>query len=129
MAQVFSPRPAMRRALQLEAITIAWMIVEAVVAIGAGVLARSVLLIAFGVDSGIELLSACVLYWRLRREAGAGLGEADEVERIERRVSRFAGYLLYALALYVLAEAGYGLWRGSAAETSWWGIGVAVVAA
>src|SRR5207302_10300109 len=40
-----------------------------------------------------------------------------------------AGWLLYGLALFVLAQAGYGLWHRGAAETSGWGIGVAVVAA
>ena len=113
----------------MEALTIAWMIVEAAASIAAGVLARSLLLIAFGVDSGIELLSASVLYWRLRREAQAKPGEEAAVERLERRTARFGGYLLYALALYVLVQAGSGLWRRGAAETSWLGIAVAVVAA
>lgn len=119
----------MRLALRLEAITIAWMIAEAGVAIGAGVLARSVLLLAFGVDSGIELLSACVLYWRLHREAQSRPGDEATVELIERRTARFGGYLLYALALYVVVQSAYGLLHQNSAETSWWGIGVAVVAA
>lgn len=119
----------MRRALRLEAISIAWMIVEAGVAIGAGVIAHSVLLLAFGVDSGIELLSAGALYWRLDREARARPGDEAAVERIERRTARFAGWLLYALALYVVVQAGYGLLKRSAAEGSWLGIGIAVAAA
>jgi divalent metal cation (Fe/Co/Zn/Cd) transporter len=119
----------MRPALRLEALTIAWMIVEAAASIAAGLLARSLLLVAFGVDSGIELLSAGVLYWRLLREARAEPGEEAAVERLERRTARFGGCLLYALALYVLIQAGYGLWHRGAAETSWLGIGVAVVAA
>lgn len=129
MNRVSAPRPRLRLALRLEAITIAWMIIESGVAIGAGVLARSVLLLAFGVDSGIELLSACVLYWRLHREAQAMLGDEGVVELIERRTARFGGYLLYGLAVYVLLQAGYGLLNRNAAETSWLGIGVAVVAA
>jgi divalent metal cation (Fe/Co/Zn/Cd) transporter len=119
----------MRLALRLEAITIAWMIVEAGVAIAAGVVARSVLLLAFGADSGIELLSAGVLYWRLLREARAAPRDEAGVELMERRTARFGGYLLYQLALYVLLQAGYGLLHRNAAETSWVGIGVAVAAA
>src|SRR5260370_20044507 len=94
-----NPRASTRRALRLEALSIVWMIVEAGAAIGAGVLAHSILLMAFGVDSGIELLSAGALYWRLDREARSMPGDDADVERIERRTARFAGWLLYALAL------------------------------
>jgi divalent metal cation (Fe/Co/Zn/Cd) transporter len=119
----------MQLALGLEALTLGWMVVEAAVAIGAGLAARSVLLVAFGADSGIELLSAAVLFWRLFREARAGPGEEDLMEAIERRTARIAGSLLYALAVYVLVQAGYGLLHHHAAEQSVWGIGVAVLAA
>jgi divalent metal cation (Fe/Co/Zn/Cd) transporter len=56
----------LKTALWLELLTVTWMIVEAVGALAAAFLARSVLLLAFGIDSGIELLSALVLFWRLR---------------------------------------------------------------
>jgi len=116
-------------ALRLEALTLAWMVVEAGVSIEAGVAARSLLLVAFGADSIVELLSAGVLYWRLRREATATTAEEEAIEAVERRTARIAGYLLYALAICVLFQSGYGLWRRHAAETSWWGMAVAVVAA
>jgi divalent metal cation (Fe/Co/Zn/Cd) transporter len=123
-------RPArIQLALRLEAISIAWMVLEAAASVAAGVLAKSLLLIAFGIDSGIELLSAGVLYWRLLREARAKPGDEAAVEALERQTSRLAAYLLFALAVYVLLQAGYGLWHRGAAETSWLGIGVAVVAA
>jgi divalent metal cation (Fe/Co/Zn/Cd) transporter len=54
-----------RRALWLEYFTVGWNVVEAVVAIGAGVIAGSVALIGFGADSGIEVISAVGLLWRL----------------------------------------------------------------
>src|ERR1700728_5488844 len=53
-----------RDAFKLEWLTIAWMSVEAIVAIGSGVLAGSLVLTAFGLDSIIELISAGVLLWR-----------------------------------------------------------------
>ena len=54
-----------RRAFRLEWFTAGWMLIEAAVAIGAGVAADSLSLIAFGADSLIELVSAGVLLWRL----------------------------------------------------------------
>lgn len=51
------PPPVERKsAIRAGIVTVAWMLVEAVVAIGAGVLARGVLLTAFGIDSVIELV-------------------------------------------------------------------------
>ena len=76
------------------------MAVEAAVAIGAGIMARSVLLTAFGFDSVIELLSGAALFWRLRIEAR---GEASaHVEGAERLVTKISAVLLSLLCLYVL---------------------------
>ncbi len=60
---------ALRAALRLEIITVLWMAIEAAVAIGEGIIARSLLLIAFGIDSGIELASAIVVFRRFRPES------------------------------------------------------------
>ena len=123
------PALDMQAALRLEVLTIGWMLIEASVSIGAGAMAGSVLLLAFGVDSVIELISASVLFHRLRKEAnGAGNDEA-EIEALEHRAARIAGYLLYALAAYVVLQSGYGLLHRHTAETSWVGLSVALVAA
>src|SRR5207237_1187699 len=61
-----------RDGVRVELITIVWMVLEAAVALGAGIAARSILLTAFGLDSGIELVSAGALWWRLRTEARGG---------------------------------------------------------
>jgi hypothetical protein len=53
--------PLVQEAFRLEYLTLAWMVIEAGVAIGAGVFARSITLLAFGIDSLIELTSAGVL--------------------------------------------------------------------
>jgi hypothetical protein len=53
-----------RDAFRLEWLSIAWMVIEGSVAIAAGIIAHSVLLVAFGIDSVIELASAGVLLWR-----------------------------------------------------------------
>ena len=116
-------------ALRLETATILWMIVEAGGSIAAGILARSGLLIAFGVDSLIELLSAAVLLRRLKEDDNAGPGDGSRIERLERSTALFSGYLLYTLAVYVVAQSGYGLLHHGGAETSWWGMAITVVAA
>ncbi len=61
-----------RRGLWLAALTITWNVIEAVVAIGAGIAAGSLALVAFGFDSIIEVLSACVVVWQFRGEARGG---------------------------------------------------------
>lgn len=86
--------------------TIAWMLVEAAVAIGAGIAARSVLLTAFGIDSVIELLSGIVLHRRLSAESAA---TADAVERLEARTTRISAVLLVLLSAYVLLSSLAGL--------------------
>src|SRR5437868_15185149 len=91
---------ALRRGVRLEVVTIAWMFVEAIVALGAGIAARSVLLTAFGVDSVVELLSGIVLY---RRLAGESTGmPTGEVDRLEARAVRISAVLLVLLCAYVV---------------------------
>jgi divalent metal cation (Fe/Co/Zn/Cd) transporter len=101
------------------------MLLEAAVAIGSGIAARSLSLIAFGADSLIELASAMVLLWRLRVELRHG---EDFPEAVERRASRIAGALLFALAAYVVASAAYGLWRREGQEFSIAGLVITALA-
>ncbi len=119
----------LRAGLRLEAVSIAWMVVEAAVSVGAGIAAGSLLLVAFGVDSVIELVSAAVLFWRLRQQAIGKLPDEAVVGALEQKASRIAGFLLYALSLYVVVQALYGLTHERHAEISWPGIGIALVAA
>jgi len=113
-----------RRAFRLEWFTAGWMLIEAAVAIGAGLAARSLSLIAFGADSLIELVSAGVLLWRLNVELRQG---AEFPESVERRASRISAALLFVLAAYVVVNAAYGLWRHEGQEFSTPGLILAVV--
>jgi hypothetical protein len=88
-----------RQAFRLEWMTVAWMVVEGVVALGAGVAAGSLTLMAFGLDSAIELASAGVLIWRLNVELRHGQGFS---ERAERTASRIGAVLLFTLAAYIV---------------------------
>ena len=91
---------AVRAGVRLEALTVAWMAAEAVLAIGAGIAARSVLLTAFGFDSVIELLSGVTLVWRLSSEARGA--EGPRMETIERRATVISAVLLVLLSAYVV---------------------------
>ena len=114
-----------REAFWLEWLTIGWMTVEAVVAIGAGIAAGSLVLVAFGLDSIIELASAGVLMWRLSVELRHGQKFSETAERI---ASRIGGALLFLLAAYVTVSAVWHLWYGTGEEFSWPGFIVALVA-
>jgi divalent metal cation (Fe/Co/Zn/Cd) transporter len=113
------------QAFQLEYVTFAWMVIEAVVAIGSGIAAGSLVLTAFGIDSLIELASAAVLIWRLHVELRRGELFAEKAERTAARIG--AG-LLFLLALYVVTSAGWKLWARQGAEFSLPGLIVSVVA-
>jgi divalent metal cation (Fe/Co/Zn/Cd) transporter len=123
----FEKNSLVRRALRLEIITVIWMVIEAVAAIGAGITARSLLLVAFGIDSGIELTSAILVFRRFRTEKFAG--NLADAGAIESKTARIAGYLLLLLSAYVVVQAVLGLLTRHAAETSRIGIAVAIVAA
>ena len=117
-------------ALRLEIVTIVWMVIEAAVAVGAGIAARSLLLVAFGIDSAIELASAVIVFRRFRIESHEKFATGlNDTEAIERKTARIAGYLLFLLSAYVLVQAIFGLMTRHAAETSPIGIAVAIIAA
>jgi divalent metal cation (Fe/Co/Zn/Cd) transporter len=107
--------PLVREAFRLEWITIGWMAIEAIVAVGAGVVSGSLVLLAFGLDSIIELISASMLMWRLSVELRHGHALSENAERIAGRVG---GALLFALAAYVIVAAGWNLWTQRQSEFS-----------
>ena len=98
---------AVRRGVKLEQITVAWMVGESVIAIGAGIAARSVLLTAFGFDAVVELLSGIVVLRLLATEAGGAT--TVRVERLERTTTRIAAVLLVMLCVYVVISSAAGL--------------------
>lgn len=112
--------------VRIEVISNGWMVVEAIVAIGAGLIAHSVLLTAFGLDSVLELVTGMALLWRLLIEARHGA--LEQVERAENRAAWITGVGLALLCVYIVVLGiGELLIRGHA-ESSPVGIGVALVA-
>src|SRR2546430_7236617 len=97
---------ALRRGVRLEVATIAWMLVEAVIALAAGIAAHSVLLTAFGADSVIELLSGIVLYVRLSAESA---GTSRDVERLQATTTPVSAGVLRLPCAYVALSSLSGL--------------------
>lgn len=85
-----------RRGFRLEYATMTWMVAEAAVAITAGLLAASIALVGFGLDSVIELLSATIVIWQLR-------GEVTGQDR-QTRALRLIGVTFFALAAYLTID-------------------------
>jgi divalent metal cation (Fe/Co/Zn/Cd) transporter len=114
-----------REAFRLEWLTVAWVAIEAVVGTATGITAGSLVLMAFGLDSVIELASAGVLIWRLSVELRHG---HHFWERAERTASRLGGALLFALAAYVTGAAIWSLWTHGGQEFSLPGLIIAGLA-
>jgi divalent metal cation (Fe/Co/Zn/Cd) transporter len=102
----------------LEAAIITYNVVEGVLSVISGIIAGSVVLVGFGLDSAIEVSAALVVVWHLSRS-----GEEDQ-PAWERRVARFVGATLLLLGLYVLIRAIYNLVTESRPEESYLGIGI-----
>jgi divalent metal cation (Fe/Co/Zn/Cd) transporter len=81
-------------------VTIGYNVVEMVVALAAGVVAGSISLIGFGLDSGVEVSTSLVLAWRLARERQEGCRQADD-----RRATQLIALCFAALAVWVGYEA------------------------
>ena len=101
-------RDARRRAFRLEYATIAWNVVEGIAAVVAGLLAGSVALVAFGLDSSVEVFASAVVVWELRG--------ADR--RRERRAVRAIGAAYLVVAGYVMLDAVTALRHANHPETS-----------
>jgi len=103
-----------RRATRLGWFTVAWNVAEGVIAITAALLAGSQALLGFGLDSGIESISASILLWRLYAERRA----PERVDLVERRAVRLIGFSFLILAAFVAVDAIHSLVSTSEPESS-----------
>jgi divalent metal cation (Fe/Co/Zn/Cd) transporter len=102
-----------RRGLRLNYLTLGYNTIEAVVSLAAGLVAGSVALLGFGVDSVIEVTASGAAQWRLR----ADLDPAHR-ERVERTTHRVIGLCFLALALYIVCDSTLTLWHREPPERS-----------
>ncbi|HTM09721.1 MAG TPA: cation transporter [Verrucomicrobiae bacterium] len=113
-----------KKALLSEYFTVGWNVIEGIVAIAAGILASSIALVGFGLDSYIEVASGMVLIWRLRKH---GFSDDGEEEAAEKKAILFVGVTFFLLAAYVLYESGKKLYFHEHPEESLVGIILAIV--
>ncbi|HXF97460.1 MAG TPA: cation transporter [Gaiellaceae bacterium] len=110
---------AARWARLLSWLSLAWMAAEGAIALVAGVVAGSIALVAFGIDSAIEGFASLVIVWRFT-------GGRLLSKRAERRAQRLVALQFFLLAPYVTFEAVHKLATAEKPDTSW--LGVALVA-
>lgn len=92
------------QALRLEYLTVGWNVVEGAVATTAAILAGSVAILGFGIDSFVECASGIVMIWRLSAERRSRLSAAL-LESVEHRARRVVAASLFLLAAYVSLDA------------------------
>jgi len=114
-----------RRGVRLEWFTVIWNVIEAAVAIMAGVIAGSVALVGFGVDSGIEVVAASALLWRFRQVGSEATDE--EHSAAEGRALYIVSGTFFLLAAYIGFEAVTALANDDEPDTSTVGVVLAVV--
>jgi divalent metal cation (Fe/Co/Zn/Cd) transporter len=108
------------RARALAWLGLGWHVVEAAIAIAAGLAAGSIALVGFGADSVVEGAAGVVVLWRFSPRRSAS-------ELAERRAQQLIGVSFFAIAIYVAIEAARILIGGDHPEASWIGIGLAAV--
>jgi divalent metal cation (Fe/Co/Zn/Cd) transporter len=100
-------------------LSLAWMTIEGAVAIGAGVVAGSIALVGFGLDSAIEGFASVIIIWRFT-------GQRVFSHAAEERAQRLVAVQFFLLAPYVGIESVRVLVRGDHAQASWVGVALAV---
>jgi divalent metal cation (Fe/Co/Zn/Cd) transporter len=119
---VLDRREWVRQGRRLEYFTIAWNTVEGLIAVVAGLIAGSISLVGFGIDSFIEVTSGSVLLWRMSVDA-----RVRDRERNEKRALKVVGICFLALAAYIAYESATDLWSKRTPEHSIPGIILACV--
>ena len=111
-----------RRGLWLNYASLGYNALEAVVSLAAGLVAGSVALVGFGIDSAIEVTSAGAAQWRLRADH-----DSERRERVDRRTHQVIGAAFLALAAYVAIDSALALWHREAPDKSTVGVAILVL--
>src|SRR5437870_9389444 len=109
-----------RRVKLLSWLSLAWMTAEGAIGVTAGILANSIALIGYGLDSTIEGIASIVIIWRFT-------GHRIHSDDAERRAQKIVALSFFLLAPYIIIAALQHLIAGNQARASWVGIGLAIV--
>jgi len=123
LAELVLPRAhadLIRRVKLLSWLSLGWMTAEGAVGVTAGILANSIALIGYGLDSTIEGIASIVIIWRFT-------GNRIHSEEAETRAQKIVAVSFFLLAPYIIVEALHRLLSGQQAQVSWVGIGLAIV--
>jgi divalent metal cation (Fe/Co/Zn/Cd) transporter len=101
-------------------LSLVWMTVEGVIGTTVGIMANSIALIGYGVDSTITGIASVIIIWRFS-------GDRVRSNHAERRAQRIVAITFFLLAPYIIVAAIHHLVTGSEAQASWVGIGLAIV--
>jgi divalent metal cation (Fe/Co/Zn/Cd) transporter len=114
-------RPAsVLRGRRLEYFTVVWNTLEGLIAVVAGIVAGSISLVGFGIDSFIEVTSGSVLLWRMSVDS-----DVHRRPRNEKRALGIVGACFLGLAAYIAYDSISDLWSKRAPEHSIAGIALA----
>lgn len=113
-----------KKALSLSYFTVGYNVLEGIISIFAGLLAGSIALVGFGLDSFVESLSGSVMIWRFRQH---GKISEEEEEKVEKKAVRLVARTFFVLSVYVLYESGKKLYFHEAPDPSLLGIIIAAV--
>jgi divalent metal cation (Fe/Co/Zn/Cd) transporter len=101
-------------------LSLVWMTAEGVIGTTVGIMANSIALIGYGVDSTITGIASVIIIWRFS-------GDRVSSDDAERRAQRIVAVTFFLLAPYIIVTAIHHLVTGSEAQASWVGIGLAIV--
>src|SRR3954447_2066859 len=108
-----------RRAKALSWLSLGWMTIEGAVAISAAIVAGSVALLGFGIDSAIEGLASVIVIWRFT-------GSRRLSEHAEGRAQKAVAVSFFVLAPYIAQDAIRSVIAGDHPSTSWVGIALSI---
>ena len=111
---------SVRRVKQLSWLSLAWMTAEGTIGVTAGILANSIALIGYGLDSTIEGIASIVIIWRFT-------GDRLHSDHAEARAQKVVAVSFFMLAPYIIVGALDRLFTGQKPQPSWVGIGLALV--
>lgn len=109
-----------RRVKLISWLSLGWMTAEGAIGVTAGIMANSIALIGYGLDSAIEGIASLVIIWRFT-------GVRLESEHAEQRAQKIVAATFFLLAPYIVVAAIQHLVTGNQAKASWVGIGLAIV--